>query len=291
MSSPGYRLFLFALAVCCWLTPATLRAQSAPSSQTSIPDAATLLHEVVAHQRQMDSVRENYTYREVMVTRLLDKHGNVAKTTTETDDVFFVNTHEVDRVIAKDGRPLTPEEQRKEQDRVNKAIADAEKTPPGQVPDHDTVSISKLLTIMQLTRPRRILMDGRPTLVFDFIGNRHAHTHGLAENASKKLAGTIWIDEQDRDVRRLEAHFDANFRMGWGLASVARGSTFTFEQRRIHGALWLPSGMQIHLVAHAIGFLTYRAEIQVTDSGYQVFHVGTEQAPTAKVVSHPAPQR
>jgi len=289
MAPHALRLFVFML-IFMGIAPAVLRAQSASSPQPPVPDAATLLNEVAAHQRQMDAVRENYTYREVVVTHLLDKHGKVIKTTAETSDVFFVNTHEVDRLIAKNGKPLTPGEERKEQNRVNKAVALAEKTPPGQVPDHNTVSISKLLSIMQLTSPRRILMDGRSTLVFQFTGNRHAHTHGLAENASKRLAGTIWIDEPDRDVRRLEAHFDANFRMGWGLASVAKGSTFTFEQRRIRGTLWLPASAQIHLVAHAIGFLTYRADIQIIDSGYKVFHVGTAQAPKASVASPLAPQ-
>jgi len=285
----GLRLFGLLYILGC-LAPAVLCAQAAPSRpQPPVPNATTLLKEVAAHQRQMDAVRENYTYREVVVTHLLDKHGKVIKTNTETSDVFFVNTHEVDRLILKDGKPLSPGEQRKEQDRVNKAIALAEKTPPGQVPDHNTVSISKLLSIMKLTSPHRILMDGRSTLVFEFTGNRHAHTHGVAENASKKLAGTLWIDEQDRDVRRLQAHFDASFRMGWGLASVAKGSTFTFEQRRIRGALWLPASAQIHLVAHAIGFLTYRADIQITDSGYKVFHVGTQQAPNARALSSHAP--
>jgi hypothetical protein len=289
MSCSLQRLFAFVLVAACSLMSVSLHAQIA-SSPAPIPDAATLLREVVAHQKQMDSVRENYTYREVTVTRMLDKHGKTIKTTSETSNIFFVNTHEVDRLIAKNGKPLTPGEERKEQDSVNKTIALAEKTPPGQVPDHNTVSISKLLSIMQLTSPRRILMDGRPTLVFQFTGNPRAHTHGLAENASKKLAGTLWIDEQDRDVRRLQAHFDANFRMGWGLASVAKGSTFTFEQRRIQGVLWLPAGAQIHLVAHAIGFLTYRAEIQITDSDYQVFHVGTQQPSKASVVSSQSPK-
>lgn len=281
---PGFIL----LAFCLW-APASLPAQS--MANAPVPDAATLLHEVVAHQRQMDSVRENYTYREVIVTHLLDKHGKATKTTTETDDVFFVNTHEIDRLVAKDGHPLDAGERSKEQKRVDKTIADAEKTPPGQSPDHNTVSVSRLLSIMTLTKPRRVMENGRSTLVFDFIGNRHAHTHGMAENASKKLSGTIWIDEQDRDVLRLEAHFDANFRMGWGLASVAKGSTFTFTQRRVHGALWLPSGTQIHLVAHAIGFLTYRAEVTVTDSNYQVFHVGTQQTTTAKAATDASPQQ
>jgi len=42
---------------------------SATSEQTAIPDAATMLREVEAHQKQLDKMRENYTFRAVQTTR------------------------------------------------------------------------------------------------------------------------------------------------------------------------------------------------------------------------------
>jgi hypothetical protein len=272
-------MLLHLLAPILFLLPLASLAQAPP-----IPDVPTLLQQVMAHQRQMDAVRENYTYRELQVIQSLDKNGNVRKTESDEYNVFFVNTHEVDRLVKKNGEELGTGAQNKEQARVMKAIEQAQKTPPGQVPDSDTVSVSRLLAILKVSSPRRILMDGRSTLVFDFVGDPHARTHGRAEDASKKLAGTLWIDEQDREVRRMEAHFDDNFHMGFGLMSVAKGSTFLFEQKPIRGGLWLPSGTNIHLVAHAIGILGFRANIRVTDDGYEQFHVGAEQQPGAQAV-------
>lgn len=278
-----------ALALAVALICGGASAQTTSSSGAPIPDAATLIHQVRDHQQKMDALLEKYTYHEVEATQELDKNGQVKKTETNEYDVFFVNSHEIQRLVRKDGKDLSPDEQDKEQKRVVKEIDKAEKTPPGQAPDHDTVSVARLLAIMKLSAPRRVELDGRGTLVFGFVGDPHAQTHGLAENASKKIAGTLWVDEQDREVRRLNAHFDDNFRMGWGLASVSKGSTFDFDQEPVGGTLWLPSSAAIHLVAHAVGFLSYRAEIHVTDTDYKVFHVSSQQS-GAQVVRSEGPK-
>jgi hypothetical protein len=56
--------------------------------------------------------------------------------------------------------------------------------------------------------PRRVNWHNRPTIVFDFAGRKDAKTHSLAEETSKQLQGTIWIDEADRQVTHLEQYQD-----------------------------------------------------------------------------------
>lgn len=249
-----------------------------------IPDAATLLKLVAQHQRSMDRTRENYTWRESIVTQTLDKHGRITKTESKVVDVFFVNTHEIQRLVQKNGRALTPDEQKKEQERVMKEVAKAEKTPPGQFLNKNVVSVTQVLSMMKASHPRREIVDGRSDIVFDFTGDPHARTHGIAEDASKKMSGTLWVDEQDMEVRRLVARFDDNFHLGFGLFSVGKGSSFTFNQTLVNNELWLPVGAQAHIIAHAFGLIGYRADITITDSGYQRFHVQTEQQPKASVL-------
>ena len=96
-----------------------------------------------------------------------------------------------------------------------KEVDKAQKTPPGKTMDKNDVSVSQLLAIMKVSNPRREMLDGRSTLAFDFVGDPHAQTHGMAEDASKKLSGTLWVDEQDREVRRMIARFDDNFHLGF----------------------------------------------------------------------------
>jgi hypothetical protein len=259
---------------------ACVAQQTAP-----IPDAATLLQQVADHQRKVDETRENYTYNEMVVVRMLDKNGNVKKTESEEDNIFFVNTHEIDRTVKKDGKDLTPEQQKKEEDRVAKEVEKAQKTPPGHSIDKNTVSITQILSMMKVSRSRREMIDGRSAIAFDFIGDPHAKTHGTAENASKKMSGTLWVDEQDREVRRLIARFDDNFHLGFGLFSVGKGSNFTFNQKLVNNELWLPVDAEGHIAGHAIGLIGYRADVNVTDTNYQRFHAQAEQMPGAKVVN------
>jgi hypothetical protein len=210
----------------------------------------------------------------------------VKKTESEADNIFFVNTHEIRRRVEKDGKPLTPDEQKKEEDRATKAVDKAEKTPPGESLDKNTVSITQVLSMMKASNPRRETIDGRSAIAFDFVGDPHAKTHGVAEDASKKISGTIWVDEQDREVRRLIARFDDNFHLGFGLFSVGKGSNFTFDQKLVNGELWLPVNAEAHVVAHAIGLIGYRADVSVIDANYQRFHTAASQAPAVRVVRH-----
>ena len=269
------------------IAPLLMAACYAQATQP-LPDVPTLMKQVEDHQRKLDQVRENYTYHEVIVTHELDKNGNVKKIESEENNVFFVNGHEIDRKIKKDGKELTADEQKKDQERVEKEVNKASKTPPGQSLDKDEVSVSRLLQIMKVSNPRREQMDNRSVIAFDFTGDPHAKTHGIAENASKKLSGTIWIDESDRQVRRMIARFDDNFHLGFGLFSVGKGSTFTFDQKLVNNELWLPTAAQAHVVAHAIGILGWRGDVAVTDNDYQKFHADAEQQAGATVVNPPS---
>ncbi|MBV8438269.1 MAG: hypothetical protein JOY95_12225 [Silvibacterium sp.] len=276
---------LFASALILFSISGACGGQNHPADGASIPDPTTLMNQVEEHQRKLDQTRENYTYREIVVIRELDKNGGVKKTESEEDEIFFVNSHEIDRKVKKNGKDLSPDDEKKELERVKKEIDKAQKTPPGRSIDRNEVSISKLLTIMKVSNPRRETVDGRTTLAFDFMGDPHAQTHGTAESASKKLSGTIWIDEQDREVRRLIARFDDNFHLGFGLFSVGKGSNFTFDQKLVNNELWLPTSGQAHVVAHAVGIIGYRADISVTDDQYQVFHSEAQQQPGAKIAA------
>ena len=73
-----------------------------------------------------------------------------------------------------------------------------------------------------MRNPRRETFRGRPTIVFDFQGRKDAKTHGIAEDASKKLQGTLWIDEADKEVAHMEVRFDDNFHVAGGPWRICR---------------------------------------------------------------------
>jgi hypothetical protein len=269
-----------------WLTLLILLACVSPaafgaSEPAALPDAATMLREVEAHQKQLDKVREDYTFRAVQTTRQLDSNGNTKKVETEEHEVFFVNGERVEKLVRKDGKDLTPDQARKEQDRVNKEVLKISK-PGYSNPDKDDITVSRLLQIVTFSRPRRLGLNGRDTIAFDFAGDPHAKTHGRGEDALKKVSGTIWVDEADREVSRMSATLDENYHVGFGLlASVAKGSNVVFDQALIRNEAWLPTAVALHLQARAFLVAGFRAEIDIRFDQYKKFQTDAVQQPGA----------
>lgn len=272
-------------ALAAWLWPALPSARAQAPGPAPLPDARTLMDQVREHQRQMEAIQENYTFREEDVTKTLNKNGSVKKTESETYEIFYVNTHEVRQQIQKDGKDMSPDEQKKEQERVMKYIGKAQKTPPGQAPNGEVVvSVSRILAVVKVSAPRRETLDNRPTIAFDFTGDPHAKAHGPAEEAARRMSGTVWIDEKDRQVRRLTARLDDNVHLGFGMVSVGRGSNLVFDQKLVNNELWLPTSADIDLNARAFAVVGVRANIHVIDSDYKKFHAEAVTQAGARVV-------
>ncbi len=259
-----------------WITLISLAASSTQSPP--IPDIATLMHQVQQHQRDLEQTRDSYAFRERQTIEELDRNGNVKKTETRELQVFFVNSHQIERLVAKSGAPLSPSDEAKEAERVKREIEKAQKTPPGQMTDSSgQPSVGRMLAIERFSNARRVTLDNRTMLAFDFVGDPDAKTHGIAEDACKRLSGTIWIDEQDRQVRRVEARLNDGYKLGFGLFALSKGSSFVFDQKLVNNELWLPTGTAIHVEARAAGFLNYRANIHMVDDEYRRFHADAEQ--------------
>jgi len=265
----------------------TLPAGPTVVSYAPIPDIRQLMNQVMDHQKKLEKVRENYTYHSQSSTQDLDSNGQVKKTETEDSEIFFVNTHRIDRTLKKDGKPLNDHDQQKETERVTKLVEKAQNTPPGQPVEgpNTTISVSKLLEIMEVSNPRREIFRGRSTIRFDFAGRHDAKTHGLAEDASKRIAGTMWVDEKDQQVARVEAHFTDNFHVGGGLlANVQKGSSIYFDQAPINGEIWLPTDAEGQIAARVLLVKGMRQHFVEHDSDYQRFHVDADAQKTSTVV-------
>jgi hypothetical protein len=264
------------------LAPFTLAQQA---GNPPLPEIRQLMQEVQEHQKQLEKVRENYTYSVSQVVQDIDPNGRVKKTETHDFEEFFVNGHLIGRMVKKDGQPLSDHDQQKESERVTKLVEKAEKTPSDQPLEGQTISVSRILEIMDVRNPRRESYRGRPAIVFDFVGRKDAKTHGLAEDMSKKLQGTMWVDEADRQVAHLEVSFDDNFRIAGGLlASIEKGSSFRFDQSPVNDEVWLPTGGEGTMQARVLMVKNLRQHFTERDYDYKRFRVETQQGKDAKVV-------
>ena len=288
---PALRMFSLAGLVLALLWAPRAHAQQAANPPSPpLPEIHQLMREVQEHQRLLDKVRENYTYTSLQTIQDLDSNGQVKKTETSEHEDFFVNSHIIEHTVKKDGKPLDGHDEQKETERVTKMVEKAEKTPPGEPLEGPQISISRVLDIMDVRNPRRESYRGRPAIVFDFVGRKDAKTHGLAEDASKKLQGTLWIDEADRQVAHMEVSFDDNFKVAGGLvANIQKGSSFRFEQAPVNGEIWLPTGGEGTVEMRLLLVKGYRQHFSERDYDFKRFHVETQQGKDAKAVVETKP--
>jgi hypothetical protein len=276
-------LLLFGLVTCPLLATLTLAQQSVGQTGQALPELRQLMREVQEHQKQLEKVRENYTYSSLQTTQDIDANGQIKKTETEEGEDFFVNGHVIERTVKKNGKPLDDREQQKETERVTKLVEKAQNTPSDQPLEGQVIRISRVLEIMDVRNPRRETWHGRPTIVFDFVGRKDAKTHGLVEDASKKLQGTIWIDEADHQVAHLEVSFNDNFRVAGGLfASIEKGSSFHLDQAPVNGELWLPTGAEANMQGRLLLVNTLRQHFTERDYDFRQFRVDAQQSKDAK---------
>ena len=256
----------------------------------ALPETPQLIREVREHQKQLDKARENYTFTSLQTTEYLDADGRVTKTENGEAEEFFVNGHQIGRLVKKDGKPLEGQEQQKETERVTKWVEKAEKPEQEQPKEGQQISLSHVLEVADVRNPRRESYRGRPTIVFDFVGRKDLKAHGMSEDISKKLQGTVWIDEADRQVAHLEVTFNDNFHVGGGLvASVQKGSSFRFDQELVNGEVWLPTGGEGTIQARILLVKGIHQRFIERDYDYKRFRVETEQGKDAKVVAEKKP--
>lgn len=266
------------------LLPA-LPAQSQKTTSPPLPDIHQLLKEVVEHQKQLEKVRENYTYSNSVTIQVIDGNGHVNKTETKEYEEFFVNGHRIGRKVKRDGKPLEGEELEKVTEHVAKEVERAQKLPPDQPLYGQSISISRVLEIVDVRNPRCEVYRGRPTIVFDFIGRKDAKTRGFTEDISKKLQGTVWIDEADRQIAHMDVVFNENFHIGGGIvANLEKGSNFSFDQAEVNGEVWLPTGSDTNMTARILLMKNLRQHVTERDYDFKRFHAEAEQGKDAKAV-------
>ena len=263
--------------------------QSQPSPDTSpLPDIPTLLLDIRKNQGAIEDLRKLYTCHLSEEEDKTDSDGNVKSRTVKDYDVFYIGDEEVLHLLAKDGKPLEGDEKQKEDDRFNKKYDELKKKQAELAADpkkqakkeeQDEAQLSDFLRAETFTNPRRVMFRDQEVIAFDFAGNPDYKPKKEIDRIIQKLVGVMWVDEQAREIARLEAHFAESAKVGAGLlASVHKGSNFAFEQEKINNEVWLPSYAEVHLSARIV-FVNLKQNFIDRYSDYKKFRVGSTLGP------------
>jgi hypothetical protein len=262
-------------------------------TERPLPDIPKLMHDVEENQRAAEKIEKDYLYRSVQTEQQSNGHGGIKRTETREYDVFWVEGVPVHRLTKKNGKDLNAKEQQKESEEIDKEVAkvkqrrekaDAngkETGPHGE----EEITVSRLLELGSFTNARRVQWNGRDTIAVDFAGDPKAKTKSRFEDVIRDLAGTAWIDEQDRMLVKAEGRFLNNFKIGGGLlANIQKGTSFSMEQRKINGEVWLPAMVQGQGSARVMLFFNFNGNIRAVESDYRKFKATSTILPGVSTV-------
>ncbi|MFI5057275.1 MAG: hypothetical protein ACHQLQ_03750 [Candidatus Acidiferrales bacterium] len=258
-------------------------------SQVQLPDLKTLFKEIDDNQKAIDKIKENYAGSRTEEETEYEGNGKVKKVEKKEYTFFYLDGDEVSTLVRKDGKPLSEDEQKRENEKVQKEIQDIQKREAKkeakeeknkeqgkEEKDGDEPGIEVFLRACQFVNPRRERFRGQDVLVFDFEPNPEFKAHKLEEKVAQKLAGVVWIDEKAHDVARLEAYFVGDMKFAGGLlANLQKGTSFVFEQAFINNEIWLPTYEEAHVGVRVLLVKGIKVNEVTRYSDYKKFNVET----------------
>jgi hypothetical protein len=246
------------------------RAFDPPEASEQL-DVAALLRELEKNQDEIENRVSEYAFKQTETDREINSKGELKKQTVKVFEVYpLPNRRPVQKLISENGVPLSPERAAKEDRRVQEEFLKAERERDNddkrvarrraerekqRNEDKEGTEISPFLRACEFVSPRREMLAGRETIVFDFRPKHGFRPKTREESLIAKLIGVVWIDPVDKQVIRLEARLAEGFKMAGGLlVSLKPGAALVIEQTRMAQGVWLPRFAQVNLSVRVLLF-------------------------------------
>lgn len=231
-------------------------------------DVKALLLEVGRNQDEIDNRVAEYAFKQTEIDREINGKGELKKETVKVYEIYpLPNREPVQKLISENGVLLSPERAAKEDRRVQEEFAKAEREKENdekkmaqrraerEKKGAEGTEISPFLKACEFVSPRREMLSGRETIVFDFRPRPGFKPKNREESLIAKLIGVVWIDPVDKQVIRLEARLAEGFKMAGGLlVSLKPGAALVIEQTRMEQGVWLPRFAQVNLSVKVLLF-------------------------------------
>jgi hypothetical protein len=263
-------------------------AQPAPSSEEA---RQIILRSIQRNERDAEIAR-NYTYLVRTEVRPIDSSGKAKSGSDETEEVLILYGAPYSRLVAKHGKPLSPEEDRKEHEKMDKEVAKRRKEPEKDKQKLAREEAKRIEDRKEMIRDVgdaynfRMLpdenVDGHPTWVIQGEPRPGYKPHSRGTDILSKLHGKLWIAKDDYRWVKMEAEVTRTFSFGLLFVRVLPGTLLEFEQKRVQDEIWMPHTQRFQLVGRFM-LMKGRTEIVKTFTDYKKFQSDSRVLETSEV--------
>jgi hypothetical protein len=227
------------------------------ASATALPgqtDAREIIRRAAAADESNWKVARNYTFSEREKLRYLDSQGRVKSQEISIDEVMLLDGSPYRRLMARDDLPLPPAEEKKEQEKLTRSLAERRSQTAAQRaqrlseyvlrPEWQREAWRELPNAFDFRLAGEEARDGHTLYVIE--ATPHPGYQPLSRTAKMfaHLRCKLWVDKLDYHLVKGEVEVVDTISVGLFLVRVAKGSRASFEQTRVNDEVWLPSQMR-----------------------------------------------
>jgi hypothetical protein len=244
------------------LAAAIVEAQS-PSA--SIPDPVALVRR--ASQNELHSSAPPYPVRYKL--RKQDEKGTTTKEIVETKDGG------VARLIAKNDKPLTSDEEKAELERLDNLLAHPE------IQEHrhkreqeDSGRADEMIKLLPdaflYTYVGMVPGPNGPAYRLTFRPNPDFHPPDREAEVYHGMEGELWLDQGQERIIKLDAHLIDDVNFGWGiLGKLYKGGSLTIEQQDVGHRHWEATLLKLNLTGMALMIKPLSFQTTETSTDFQ----------------------
>ena len=299
--------FIFSIVAVTALAIGVFAQEPKPSSSLSSPDAQSNLPAglqpdasgnvppeqirallVRAEQNDLENNKRlrDYTYVERVERRKLDGQGRVKKVESTTLDVLDIYGELVFKRIAKDDKPLSEADAKKEDDKIQRIIdkrkneseSDRRKRMEKEekAREEDRKFVLEIADAFNFHLAGSEVVDGFDTWVLDAEPRPGYEPRQRGSRMLTKFKGRVWINKADAQMVKVDMTAIDTLSFGWLLARVHPGTHIILEQAKINDEVWLPKHLTAHVDARVALFKNLDEDVDVVYRDYKKFRTQTK---------------
>jgi hypothetical protein len=256
--------------------------------------AAQDAHEIVRRSVELDQTNwlrmQDYTWIARSSERHFDSGGKMKSTEGSAGETVMLDGEPYRRMLERDGRPLPPAEQKKQQEKLDKSTAKLARETPEEkrrrLADYEArrrkerAFLREIPDAFDFRIVGEVQVDGHGAWVIAGTPKPGYHAREGDAKALLKVRGKIWVDQSSYQWVRLEGETTDTIAFGLFLARLNPGAKLVFEQVRVADELWLPKRLYMQ-GAGRLGLIKRIAmDEEITWSDYRKFQVDSKIVPS-----------
>ena len=260
------------------------------AQERPLPDFASFAAQVKKKLATDEERQSGYMFMERRTEQKLDGSG---RPTSESVKVFEVypglpGQDRYRRLVEENGTPVPPQklaetdrERRRDVEAYAKKMADAsdrrkQEQQLDKARSRYSAAIDDLFRIYDIEMVRREPIEGHDTIVATLTPRATVKPQTKDGDIMRHFKARAWVSESDYELVRVEIEAVDDLSIGMGLlARIHKGTTATYQRRKVNDEVWLPS--QVTWTAGARVLLVRKLRIRgiAEFSGYRKFTVDT----------------